>query len=88
MTSKFCPLWLSAPGYIHLLNHEKACIKPEVEEILFKLAIKDHSDKACLLTYKIGPNVCTCPRAMYMYKIMKNVHKIRGQSYFLKHAII
>ena len=31
-------------GYIHLLNHEKMCIKSEVEEILFKLETNDHSD--------------------------------------------
>ena len=27
-----------------LLNHEKMCIKSEVDEILFKLATNDHSD--------------------------------------------
>ena len=51
LTSKFCSLWLSACGYIHLLsscgyihllNHKKMCIKSEVEEILFKLATNDH----------------------------------------------
>ena len=44
LTSKFCPLTSSC---IHLLNHEKIYIKPEIEEILFKLATNDHSDKAC-----------------------------------------
>ena len=37
-------------GYIHLLNHEKMCIKSEVEEIVFKLATNVHSDAALLLT--------------------------------------
>ena len=62
------------------------CIKLEVWEILFKLSTNDHSDEAFLLTSKFWPwwVVCLCPRAMYMYKIMKNMHKIRGQSYFLK----
>ena len=46
LTSKFCPLELSALtcGYIHLLSHEKMCTKSEAEEILFKLATNDHSD--------------------------------------------
>ena len=55
LTSKFCPLvpWGCLPlicGCTHLLNHEKMCIKSEVEEILFKLATNNHSDEAFLLT--------------------------------------
>ena len=52
LTSKFCPrgcLPLTC-GYIHLLNREKMFIKSEAEEILFKLATNEHSDKAFLLT--------------------------------------
>ena len=62
-------LWFN----IHLLNHEKMCIKPEAEEIFLKLATNDQSDEAFLLTSKFLPKwvVCPCPRAMYMYKIMK-----------------
>ena len=45
LTIKFVPC-----GYIDLLNHEKMCIKSEVEEILFQLATKDHRDEAFLLT--------------------------------------
>ena len=37
-------------GYLHVLNHEKMCIKSDVKEILFKLATNDHSDEAFLLT--------------------------------------
>ena len=37
-----------------LLNHEKMCIKSDVEEILFKLA-KNDSDKAFLLTSNFWP---------------------------------
>ena len=51
LTSKCFP-WGCLPltcGYIHLLNHEKMCIKSEVEEILFKLEKNDHSDEAFLL---------------------------------------
>ena len=62
-------------GYIYLLNHEKICIKSEVEEILFKLATYDHSDEAFLLTSKFWLQwvVCHCPRAMYKYRIMKQI---------------
>ena len=50
LTSKFCPVGLSAPGgYILLLNRENMCIKSEVEEILFKLATNDHSDDEAFL---------------------------------------
>ena len=54
LTSKFRPLGLFALtcGYIHLLNHEKMCLKSEGEEILFKLATNDHNDESFLLTSK------------------------------------
>ena len=42
-------------GYIHLLNHEKMCIKSEVEEIFLKLATNDQSEEAFLLTLKFWP---------------------------------
>ena len=42
-------------GYIHVLNHEKMCIKSEVEEILFKLATDYHSDEVFVLTSKYWP---------------------------------
>ena len=42
-------------GYILLLNHEKMCIKSEVEEMLFKLATNEHSDKAFLMIPKFWP---------------------------------
>ena len=48
-------------GYIHLLNHEKMCIKSEVEEIFFKLATNEHSDKAFLLTSTFCPNGLSAP---------------------------
>ena len=37
------------------------------------------SDKGFLLTWKVCPQgvVCPCPGAIYMYKIIKNVYKIR-----------
>ena len=45
----------------------------------FKLATNGQSDKGCLLTSKVCPQrvVCPCPEAIHMYKIIKNVYKIR-----------
>ena len=47
------------------------CIKSEFKEICLKLATNGRSDKGFLLTSKV------CPGAIYMYKIIKNVYKIR-----------
>ena len=41
LTSKLCPLGTVCPlprGYIHILNHEKNCIKSDFKEISLKLA--------------------------------------------------
>ena len=41
LTSKLCPLGTVYPlprGYIHVLNHEKKCIKSDFKEISLKLA--------------------------------------------------
>ena len=41
LTSKLCPLgavYLLPWGYIHVLNHEKNCIKSDFKEISLKLA--------------------------------------------------
>ena len=41
LTSKLCPLGAVCPlprDYIHVLNHEKNCIKSDLKEIFFKLA--------------------------------------------------
>ena len=41
LTSKLCPLGavcLLPRGYIHVLNHEKKCIKSDFKEISLKLA--------------------------------------------------
>ena len=48
-----------APGYIHVLNQEKNCIKSDVRDFF-------ESDKAFLLTSKFCPlgAVCPCPRAI------------------------
>ena len=42
LTSKLCPMGAVCPlprGYIHVLNHEKSCIKSDFKEISLKLAI-------------------------------------------------
>ena len=41
LTSKLCPLGAVCPlpqGYIHVLNHEKHCIKSDFKEISLRLA--------------------------------------------------
>ena len=55
------------------------CIKSEFKEICLKLATNGRSDEGFLLTSKVCPNgvYCPCPGAIYMYKIIKNVYKIR-----------
>ena len=64
-------------GYIHVhvLNHEKKCIKSDFKEIFLKLATNDQSDKILLLTFTFRPQgvVRPCPGAIYMYKIMKKI---------------
>ena len=55
------------------------CIKSEFKEICLKLATNGRSDKGFLLTSKVCPQgvFCPCPGAIDMYKIIKNVYKIR-----------
>ena len=55
------------------------CIKSEVKKICLKLVRNGRSDKGFLLTSKVCPQgvFCPCPGAIYMYKIIKNVYKIR-----------
>ena len=54
-------------------------IKSEFKEICLKLATNGRSDKGFLLTSKVCPQwvFCPCPGAIYMYKIIKNMYKIR-----------
>ena len=55
------------------------CIKSELKEICLKLATNGRSGKGFLLTSKVCPQgvFCPCPWAIYMYKIIKNVYKVR-----------
>ena len=71
-------------GYIHVLNHKTNCIKSDFKGIFLKLASNKWNDKTFLLTLKLCPlgAVCPCPGAIYMYKIMKKLHKIRHKRDF------
>ena len=69
LTSKFCPLWLSAPDlrlYI-CIKYEKNSIKSDFKEMFLKLATNDRSDKMFLLTLKFRSQgvVSPCPGAIY-----------------------
>ena len=69
-------LWgLSIPvlGLYTCIKSWKKCIKSDLKEIFFKLATNEWSDKTFVLTSKLCPlgAVCSCPGAIYMYKIMK-----------------
>ena len=57
----------------------KMCIKSELKESCLKLATDGWSGKGFLLTSKVCPQevFCPCPGAIYMYKVIKNVYKIR-----------
>ena len=78
-----CPL---PRGYIHVLYHEKNCIKSDFKEISLKLATNEWSDKTFLLTSKPCPlwTVCPCSEVIYMYKIMKKLYKVRLQRDFFR----
>ena len=55
------------------------CIKSEFKEICLKLATDGQSGKGFLLTSKVCHQrvFCPWPGAIYMYKMIKNVYKIR-----------
>ena len=55
------------------------CIKSEFKEICLKFATNGRSDKGFLLTSKVCPQgvFCPCPGAICMYKVIKNVYKVR-----------
>ena len=61
-------------GYIHVE-------KIRIQRDFFKLTTNGRSGKSFLLTSKFWPQafVCPCPGAICMYKIIKNVYKIRIQ---------
>ena len=74
-------IYMSAParGYIHMVKHEKNVYKIGHQSNFFKPATNGRSDKGFLLTSKVCPQgvVCPCPGAIYIYKSIKDVYKIR-----------
>ena len=81
LTSEFCPqrAGCPCPGLYTCGKTFKTCIKSEFKEICLKLATNGRSGKGFLLTSKLCPQgvFCPCPEAVYMYKIIKHVCKIR-----------
>ena len=77
----FDPKGLSAPvlGLYTCGKALKMCIKSEFKEMFLKLTLNGQSDKAFLLTSKFCPQgvVYPCPGAIYMWKNIKNMYKIR-----------
>ena len=61
-------------------------MKSDFKEIFSKVVTNDRSDKMFLLESKFRPQgvVSPCPGAIYMYKIMKTMYKIRFQRNVLK----
>ena len=82
LSSKFCPQWIvcSCPGlYTYgetIKNVDKIGLQ---SNFFFKPATNGQSDKGFLLTSKVCPQgiVCPCPGPICIYKIIKNVYKIR-----------
>ena len=82
LSSKFCPQWIVYPFpglYTYGETWKIMYIKSDLKAIIFKPATKGQSDKGFLLTSKVCPQgvVCPCSRAIYIYKTIKNVYKIR-----------
>ena len=63
---------------------KKNGIKSDFKEIVLKFSTNDRSDKMFLLTLKFRPQgvVSPCPGAIYMYKTMKKIYKIRLKRFF------
>ena len=82
LTLGFCPQRVVCPcsGAIYMSkNMKKMCIKSESKEICLKLATNGRSEKGFLLTSKVCHQgvFCPCHGAIYLYKVIKNVYKIR-----------
>ena len=62
-----------------MVKHEKNVNKIGLQSSFFKPATNGQSGKGFLLTSKVCPQgvVCACPGTIYIYKIIKNVYKIR-----------
>ena len=71
--------------YIYKIR-KKNCLKSDFKKIFLKLATDDQSDKMFLLKSKFHPQgvVSSCPRAIYMHKIIKNCIKSDFKEIFWK----
>ena len=75
-TKVVCP----CPGAIYMWKNIKKCLyNQNSKRFVWNLQQMVESDKGFLLTSKCCPQgvFCPCPGAIYMYKIIKNVYKIR-----------
>ena len=73
-------------GYIHVLNHEKKCLKSDFKDICFETCNKRMKWQDISVDIKTLSlvAVCPCPGAIYMYKIFKKKsYKIKLQEIFL-----
>ena len=82
LSSKFCPQWIVCPClglYTYGETWKKCIYNWTSKQFFFKPATNGQSDKGFLLTSKVCPQgvVCPFPGAIYVYKIIKNVYKIR-----------
>ena len=84
VTRHFCWHQIFVPWGLSASAHEMLLYKIRLQRDCLKLATNDRSDKMFLLTSKFSPQgvVSPCPGAIYMYKIMKNLYKIRLQRVF------
>ena len=89
LTSKLCPLGAVCPlpwGYIHVLNHEKNCIKSDFKDVVLKVATKEWNDK----TFLWHQNFVSCwlsapaPGLYTCIKSWKKLYKIRPQRDFFE----
>ena len=81
---KFWPKGLSAPAlgiYTGIKTWKITYVKSDFKDIFLKLATNGQNDKVFLLTSGFCPQwvVCPCPGAIYMWKNIKKVYKVRIQ---------
>ena len=67
--------------YMYKIMKKKNVLNLTSKRFFLNLAANDRSDKMLLLTSKFHPQgvVIPCPGAIYIYKIMKKLYKIRLQ---------
>ena len=72
-------------GYVHILNHEKNCIKSDFNGFLWNLQQTTKWQDVPVGIKMSSPRVVSpCPRAIYMYKIIKKCIKSDFKEIFFK----